>query len=219
MVHTQIVDTEHPGFYETTGNNNADKVCTAKWHLVSVSDEVILWNARLLDSLPAGESALLSDAVLRGTNLTLFNAERYHGPESWTTSGSGSSGFFEGWYYKLVTAGGRTVVVIPGVLYGEEESYGFVMLADPDCPDPEGRVTLHKYPISEFEAEATSKGGWGGWMLRIGPNKFTAHGLSLAIDEDAKSVSGRIMLQKTVTWPATLLLPDIMGWFAWGEIL
>ena len=54
--------------------------------------------------------------------------------ESWTTSGSGSSGFFEGWYYKLVTAAGRTVVVIPGVLYGEEESYGFVMLADPDCP-------------------------------------------------------------------------------------
>ena len=46
---------------------------------VLVSDEVILWNARLLDSLP-GESALLSDAVLRGTNLTLFNAERYHGP-------------------------------------------------------------------------------------------------------------------------------------------
>ena len=48
---------------------------------VLVSDEVILWNARLLDSLPgAGDSALLSDAVLRGTNLTLFNAERYHGP-------------------------------------------------------------------------------------------------------------------------------------------
>ena len=49
------------------------------------------------------------------------------------TSGSGSTGFFEGWYYKLVTAAGRTVVVIPGALYGEEESFGFVMLADPDC--------------------------------------------------------------------------------------
>ena len=53
--------------------------------------------------------------------------------ESWTTSGSASSSFFEGWYYKLVTAAGRTVVVIPGALYGEEESFGFVMLADPDC--------------------------------------------------------------------------------------
>jgi len=181
---------------------------------IRVPDEAILWNARLLDSLP-GQSALLSDAVLRGSNLTLFNAERYHGPESWMTSGSGSSGFFEGWYFKLVSAAGRTVVAIPGVLHGEEESYGFVMLADPDCPDSDRRVTLHKYPISEFEAEATSKGGWGGWLLRIGPNKFSAHGLSLSIDNGEKSVSGRILLKDTVTWPATLLLPDIMGWFAW----
>ena len=53
--------------------------------------------------------------------------------ESWMTSGSESTGFFEGWYYKLVTAAGRTFVVIPGALYGKEESFGFVMLADPDC--------------------------------------------------------------------------------------
>ena len=49
------------------------------------------------------------------------------------TSGSDSGGFFEGWYYKLVSAGGRTVVLIPGVLHGAEESFGFVMLVDPDC--------------------------------------------------------------------------------------
>ena len=54
------------------------------------------------------------------------------------------------------------------------------------CQDSARRVTLHKYPISEFKAEATSEGGWGGWVLRIGPNRFTAHGLSLSIDDDAK---------------------------------
>ena len=83
------------------------------------------------------------------------------------------------------------------------------------CQDSERRVTLHKYPISEFEAEATSKGGWGGWMLRIGPNRFTAHGLSLSIDDDVKRASGRILLKETVPLPASLLLPDVMGWFAW----
>ena len=54
-----------------------------------VSDEVILWNARLLDSLPGGEGALLSDEFLRGTNLSIFHAERYHGPgmdDSWLKS-------------------------------------------------------------------------------------------------------------------------------------
>ena len=45
-----------------------------------MSKEAVLWSARLLDSLPGSETALLSDAVLRGTGLTLFNAERYHGP-------------------------------------------------------------------------------------------------------------------------------------------
>ena len=30
-----------------------------------------------------------------------------------------------------------------------------------------------------------------------------------------KKASGKVVLKNTVTWPATLLLPDIMGWFAW----
>ena len=30
-----------------------------------------------------------------------------------------------------------------------------------------------------------------------------------------KSASGSIALRDTVPWPATLLMPDIMGWFAW----
>ena len=51
-----------------------------EYKIDSVSDEIILWNARLLDSLPGGESALLSDEFLRGTNLSIFHAERYHGP-------------------------------------------------------------------------------------------------------------------------------------------
>lgn len=51
--------------------------------------------------------------LLRNSSFSIFHPERYHGH-------SVSSNFFEGWYYKLVSIEGHSLVVIPGIFYGNE---------------------------------------------------------------------------------------------------
>ena len=65
--------------------------------------------------------------------------------ESWTTSGSAGSSFFEGWYYKIESRDGQTaVVVIPGVVYGESDSFAFVMFSAPSVMGANRRIALYR---------------------------------------------------------------------------
>ena len=64
--------------------------------------------------------------------------------ESWTTSGSASSSFFEGWYYKVESRDGQTVVVIPGIIFGEKESFAFIMFSAPSVMGANRQIALYK---------------------------------------------------------------------------
>lgn len=75
--------------------------------------------------------------------------------ESWTTSGSASSSFFEGWYYKIASRDGQTVVVIPGVIYGEEETFAFVMFSAPSVMGANRRIALYRRVIQAVQGGPT----------------------------------------------------------------
>ena len=67
--------------------------------------------------------------------------------ESWTTSGGAGSSFFEGWYYKIESADGQTVVVIPGIIFGEVESFAFVMFSAPSVTGSNRRIALYRQDL------------------------------------------------------------------------
>eukprot|EP00037_Helgoeca_nana_P002629 m.35011 g.35011 ORF g.35011 m.35011 type:complete len:437 (+) comp12733_c0_seq1:48-1358(+) len=198
-------------------------------HLVAPTDSWIdLAAAQSLDTFDAISENLmgggpvditskwLSDS-LRRTGLTVFNPSGWHGPQSWTTSGSSDSGFFEGWYYKCVTTAGRTVVLIPGGIYGSggNKTFAFVILADPSAERPEDRVQLFEYPIDEL---VSTKGPNGQWSVRVGQSVFSPDAVSVRLLDpvtNASVVHGDIRLENSIRWPASILLPDVMGWFAW----
>ena len=141
----------------------------------------------------------------RLTGWTVFNPGRFHGPTTWTTSGSAGAGFFEGYYYKLVTGSNRTVVVIPGAVYHGDRAgtgdgdgtegggggtdggggFAFVMVGDPAARSAGDQVRLFKFPLGELEAVPGA--GGDDWELRIGANRFGPRGLSLDIDEGGVS--------------------------------
>ena len=75
--------------------------------------------------------------------------------ESWTTSGGAGSSFFEGWYYKIESADGRTVVVIPGIIFGEVESFAFVMFSAPAVTGSNRRIALYRQEIIRTRIMAT----------------------------------------------------------------
>jgi tocopherol cyclase len=168
---------------------------------------------------------------LRKTGLSIYHPERYHGPSSWMTSGSEEDGFFEGYYYKLITDEEKTIVIIPGIIYSKEDKHGgfaFIMFAEPDAPSeqPRRRYTIHKFPLSSFTAEdATIEGDPNSWQVTIGNNTFSSSEIILSLHPDdtdnditdggPQHVEGHIELRNSTPFPSSIFMPDIMGLFAW----
>jgi hypothetical protein len=116
--------------------------------------------------------------------------------------------FFEGWYYKIVDASQQhRLAVIPGIFLSEDPSrhHAFVQVLD----GATGQVTYHRYPAEEFVAAD------GVLDLQIGPNRFTAEHMSLAIDAPDLDLHGELHFSSLTPWPVTLASPGIMGWYAW----
>lgn len=116
--------------------------------------------------------------------------------------------FFEGWYYKFVSADrARRYAVIPGIFLSDDPDrhHAFVQVFD----GISGKATYHRYPASAFQARA------GEFDVRIGPNHFTRRSLELHIADAGRTVEGMIACGPGQGWPATVREPGVMGWFGW----
>jgi tocopherol cyclase len=129
---------------------------------------------------------------------TILSPGTYHGSNA-------KPPFFEGWYYKMVSADeSHKVAIIPGVILGQD-AHAFVQILD----GVNGISTYHKFPIERFQADTPH------FTFEIGKNYFTGSFISLAIDRPEGSLNGEINLGPLHPWPVTLLSPGIMGWYAW----
>jgi len=113
--------------------------------------------------------------------------------------------YFEGWYYKLISADERErFAIIPGVILGEEE-HAFIQVLN----GADGSSAYHTFPIETFHASRRD------FDIHIGNNRFTANHLSLNIDDDQGSLHGELDFSSQTPWPVTWRSPGIMGWYAW----
>lgn len=113
--------------------------------------------------------------------------------------------FFEGWYYKLVSANeSYKVAIIPGVILGQE-AHSFVQVLD----GVDGTTAYHTFPFEHFQADDRS------FALKIGENQFDGNHLGLALESSEGQLTGQIKLGQLNPWPVTLLSPGVMGWYAW----
>ena len=131
----------------------------------------------------------------------ILHPDRYHGFNA-------QAPFFEGWYYKLVSADEETrFVVIPGVYMASEEenSHCFVQVFDSQAD----AVQFHRYPYEAFKASKNS------FEINVGLNYFSAERIDLAIDDDIGRLKGSLSFDGLSRWPVRLISPGAMGWFAW----
>ncbi len=116
--------------------------------------------------------------------------------------------FFEGWYYKAVTADqSRAMIFIPGVYLARDpaRSHAFVQVMD----GRSGESEYIPYPVETFQAAD------GVLDIRVGPNHFTPYEMTLDLP-GAKRARGRLRHVGILPWPASVLKPGIMGPFAWA---
>jgi tocopherol cyclase len=113
--------------------------------------------------------------------------------------------FFEGWYYKLVSADeSYKVAIIPGVILGRD-AHAFLQVLD----GGNGDTAYLKFPFQDFRANKRR------FAIKIGENQFDESHLYLALDDPQCHFTGEIHLGPLNPWPVTLFSPGIMGWYAW----
>ena len=133
-----------------------------------------------------------------------LHPERYHGRLR-----RQRAPFFEGWYFKVVDPTGQyRFAFIPGIFWSNR-SHAFVQVLD----GASGTAYYHEYTVEEFHTPEDR------FDLRVGDNRFTRDGISLAIDRPDQHIAGSLQLVGQAPWPVTLTSPGIMGWYAWIPIM
>jgi len=126
---------------------------------------------------------------------------------AWFQGDTERSGYFEGWYFKLVDSeGNRPLAVIPGISLDKNghDSHAFIQLLD----GGRSKSAYFRFPLSEFKA-AKDK-----FSVQIGKNQFSNNGIILDLKGQSETVTGEIRFGPLKPWPITSFSVGAMGPFA-----
>jgi hypothetical protein len=113
--------------------------------------------------------------------------------------------FFEGWYYRLVSADETArYAIIPGVILGQN-GHAFIQVLD----GVRARTAYHTFPLADFHASKKD------FEVDIAGNVFSLQGFTLHLDSTQGLTSGEVKIDSPRPWPVTVASPGIMGWYAW----
>jgi tocopherol cyclase len=113
--------------------------------------------------------------------------------------------YFEGWYYKNVSASLKHVFsFIPGVSLNEKDPHSFIQIIN----GVTGETEYIAYPLSSFSWNSRKL------YLKIGNSVFTDNSVCLDIKEGRFRVSGKLTFHEMVKYPSNILSPGIMGWYS-----
>ncbi len=128
----------------------------------------------------------------------------------WFQGNRKKNNYFEGWYFKNVSANGKYCwSFIPGVSLNGEDTHAFIQVINGKTGD-----TLYfRYPLESFSFSSTS------FTIKIDQNTFSDRGLYLDIDQNGQTFKGNIEFKNIVGYPATLQRPGIMGWYRYAPFM
>jgi hypothetical protein len=124
--------------------------------------------------------------------------------------------FFEGWYYKLVSAtegqpsdglGPERYAIIPGIFKSDdpEQNHAFVQVLNGTT----GQVAYHRFPAEGFSAAEDR------FEVVIGANRFTERYIALQLGGPDQTLHGEVHFEDPKPWPVRFLSPGIMGPLGW----
>lgn len=120
--------------------------------------------------------------------------------------------YFEGWYFKQVTADGKqTVAFIPGISLDGTDSHCFVQVIF----SPNIQTYYFKFPLDQFSTTSAP------FTVTIGDSIFSMEGCHIALNDATQSlpqgisINGDLHFSSLNPIEASLLVPNIMGFFAY----
>jgi hypothetical protein len=113
--------------------------------------------------------------------------------------------YFEGWYFKHVSADGRDAfAVIPGISLSDD-SHSFIQYIDGNS----GKTSYFRYPKEDFIFSRRK------FEIQVGESAFTENGVILNLKESGVTISGKIIYTHLTRLPKTIMMPGIMGWYSY----
>ncbi|MBT8232924.1 MAG: hypothetical protein HKO66_11995 [Saprospiraceae bacterium] len=137
---------------------------------------------------------------LKNSIKRLYNSDLYHGSRR-------SKRFFEGWYFKLISADeSSALALIPGVAMDENgKQHAFIQILD----GKKRQAEYIKFTFESFFAQEDR------FLVKIGESQFSKNEVIL----NHEKIKGHLTFSKTIPWPSTLFSPGIMGPFSFFPFL
>ena len=116
-----------------------------------------------------------------------------------------SKRYFEGWYYKHVTADLQHVYsFIPGISLNTDDPHAFIQMID----GVTGKTQYFTYPLADFLYDRQLLD------IRIGSSRFTKDHIELDIHQGDFHIKGSLHYSDLTPYPSSLFSPGIMGWYS-----
>jgi tocopherol cyclase len=113
--------------------------------------------------------------------------------------------YFEGWYFKFVSADGKNIYsIIPGISLSKDP-HAFIQIIEGKTGNTDYtsfHINTFKYVKDQFD-------------IHIGDNHFSGEKISLNLSGENFRINGKVRFEKTVPWNGSFLSPGIMGWYTW----
>jgi len=124
----------------------------------------------------------------------------------WAFQGSRKrSNYFEGWYFKHVSANREHVwSFIPGISLTRENSHSFIQALNGRTGDS----YVFEYPLGAFSASPRKLD------VHLGSSSFKTTGIRLDLSSQKVKISGAMEYTLMKTYPSTPGIPGIMGWYS-----
>lgn len=118
--------------------------------------------------------------------------------------------YFEGWYFKHVSADRQNVyAIIPGISLSENDSHSFVQVLN----GLTGEAFYYRYPVSSFKASGRAL------SVDVGQSSFSSNGIRLNLNDNRVKIQGELVYGSLNAYPATLTRPGIMGWYSFVPLM
>ncbi len=113
--------------------------------------------------------------------------------------------YFEGWYFKHVSADRRQVwSFIPGISLSPEGRHAFIQVLNGRT----GESQVYEYEVEAFSASGKELN------VHIGKSSFTSEGVALELMNKSQKITGTISYASLEQYPSSLFNPGIMGWYS-----
>lgn len=135
--------------------------------------------------------------------LSLYDLKKIWNPE-WFQGNRRNKNYFEGWYFKNVSASGENAIAfIPGISLNAENPHAFVQVISGKT----GETWYFKYPADQFHYAPDT------FAVKIKDSFFSANEIDVNLSESDQSISGNLQFSDRQTYPVSIRRPGIMGWY------